>query len=283
MNPTSTELTACVEPLPPGRVLDLACGSGRHSVWLRERGWEVTGVDLVQPAMEGITCVQADLERGEYTVAPDAWDLIVCWLYWQENLLPAIAAGVRLGGIVALAGKTSGRFATSLDRYRRAFAGWEEVASGEDEYKVFFIARRSGNQITEPLRATLTRNVAIALAAGALLAPRMGGLAYWPEATLLMLWPAFGGHWVELWFLNSLRPRLPGARAVQAGARVLVWFVGGMVLLFGMRLTAMAWGGSPPAHWPAWWLGGLIFTGIELAVHLALTLRGLPGFFNSRG
>ena len=44
--------------------------------------------------------------------------------------------------MVALAGKTSGRFATLLERYRQAFAGWEEVASGEDEYKVFFVARR---------------------------------------------------------------------------------------------------------------------------------------------
>lgn len=106
-------------------------------------------------------------------------------------------------------------------------------------------------------------------------------------ATLLVLWLSFGGHWVELWFLNWLRPRLSGARAVQVGARALVWFVGGTVLAIGMGLTAMAPGGFRPARWsawgPAWWLGGLAFIGIELVIHLVLQLRGRPSFYNGRG
>jgi SAM-dependent methyltransferase len=32
--------------LPPGRALDLACGEGRHAVWLAERGWQATAVDF---------------------------------------------------------------------------------------------------------------------------------------------------------------------------------------------------------------------------------------------
>src|SRR5215472_9351333 len=28
--------------LPPGRALDLACGPGRHALWLAEHGWDVT-------------------------------------------------------------------------------------------------------------------------------------------------------------------------------------------------------------------------------------------------
>jgi SAM-dependent methyltransferase len=124
------ELTDVLENVPPGRALDLACGGGRHSRWLAKRGWDVTGIDREQ----------ADLEKHEYTIEPGAWDLIVCWLYWQEDLLPAIAAGVRPGGIVALAGKTTGRFATSLAQYRRAFPGWTELASGESEHRAFMIA-----------------------------------------------------------------------------------------------------------------------------------------------
>lgn len=126
------ELTDVLEGVPPGRALDLACGEGRHSRWLAERGWQVTGIDREQ----------ADLEKHEYRVEPAAWDLIVCWLYWQEDLLPEIAAGVRPGGIAALAGKTTGRFATSLGKYRGAFPGWTELAAGEGPSRVFFIARR---------------------------------------------------------------------------------------------------------------------------------------------
>lgn len=32
-------------PLPPGRALDLACGEGRHALWLAARGWDVVGVE----------------------------------------------------------------------------------------------------------------------------------------------------------------------------------------------------------------------------------------------
>ncbi|MDB5289408.1 MAG: hypothetical protein JWL69_649, partial [Phycisphaerales bacterium] len=96
----------------------------------------------------------------------------------------------------------------------------------------------------------------IALVGGAVLAGWRGGLARWPMASLLLLWPAFGGHWVELWFLNWLRPRLAVARAVQIAARVGVWFAGGVALAIGMRLTAMALAGFRPRHWPAWWVGG---------------------------
>ena len=135
----------------------------------------------------------------------------------------------------------------------------------------------------EPLLTTLARTGTIALVVGAVLARSLGGLTHWPAATLLALWPSFGGHWVELWFLNFLRPRLPVARAVHAGVRVVVWFIGGTGLAIGMRLTAMGLAGFRPAHWPAWWLGGLAFIGIELAVHLLLQLRGRPSFYNARG
>lgn len=136
----------------------------------------------------------------------------------------------------------------------------------------------------EPLHITLARTVAIALVLGALLVRwRGGGLARWPIATLLMLWLSFGGHWVELWFLNWLRPRLSIKRGVQVGARVAVWFVGGCGLALCMDLTAMALTGFRPAQWPAWWLGGLAFIGIELVVHLVMQLRGQPSFYDGRG
>jgi len=92
--------------------------------------------------MPGIECIEADLERHEFAIAPAAFDLIVCWLYWQPDLLPAIARGIRPGGMAALAGKTTGRFATSRAQYRAAFAGWQELASSEGPVRAFFIAMR---------------------------------------------------------------------------------------------------------------------------------------------
>ncbi len=135
----------------------------------------------------------------------------------------------------------------------------------------------------EPLRTTLVRTGTIALAVGAVLARSWHGLARWPTANLLVLWPSFGGHWVEVWFLNWLRPRLPSARAVQIAARIAVWFIGGIALTLGMNLTAIPLPGFRPLHWPACWLGGPAFIGIELVIHLALQLRRRPSFINGRG
>ncbi len=102
----------------------------------------------------------------------------------------------------------------------------------------------------------MLRTGMIAIVAGAVLARLWGGLAHWPMGPLVALWPSFGGHWVEVWFLNWLRIRLSIARGVQVAARVGVWFVGGAGLAVGMGLTAMALAGFRSAHWPAWWLGG---------------------------
>lgn len=135
----------------------------------------------------------------------------------------------------------------------------------------------------EPLLSTLMRTGLIALIVGAVLAWRWGGLSRWPMAVLLVLWPSFGGHWVEVWFLNRLRPRLPASRAVQVGARVVVWLIGGVGLAWGMRLTAIGLAGARPVFWPAWWIGGLAFIGIELAAHSVLQFRGQPSFYNGRG
>jgi hypothetical protein len=135
----------------------------------------------------------------------------------------------------------------------------------------------------EPLRVTLTRTVGIALIAGAALAPFWGGLARWPLTTVLLLWPTLGGHYVELAFLDVVRPRLSDSRAVHALARIAVWFVGGALLAIGMRFTAIALHAPRPLPAAAWWIGGFAFIGLELVVHLALHARGRPSFYNGRG
>jgi SAM-dependent methyltransferase len=48
------DLVALVEgpsALPPGRALDLGCGTGTDSIYLASHGWEATGVDMVPKAL----------------------------------------------------------------------------------------------------------------------------------------------------------------------------------------------------------------------------------------
>jgi SAM-dependent methyltransferase len=41
----SVDVSFLAQWLPPGRVLDVCCGFGRHKRGLEERGWEVVGVE----------------------------------------------------------------------------------------------------------------------------------------------------------------------------------------------------------------------------------------------
>lgn len=48
----NARLIEVAESLPPGRALDLGCGEGGDAMWLAERGWYVTAVDISQTALD---------------------------------------------------------------------------------------------------------------------------------------------------------------------------------------------------------------------------------------
>ena len=102
------ETVAC---LAPGNAIDLACGAGRHALYLAERGWTVTAVDGSETAVEllrersaarglAMQTIVADLTAADFTLPPDAFDLIVVAYYLQRDLFAKVKAAVRPGGLV---------------------------------------------------------------------------------------------------------------------------------------------------------------------------------------
>ncbi len=55
-----------LHPKPGARILDLACGRGRHSIYLSNKGYEVTGIDLSEQNI--IFCKQFENSRLSFFV-----------------------------------------------------------------------------------------------------------------------------------------------------------------------------------------------------------------------
>jgi SAM-dependent methyltransferase len=97
--------------IPAGKVLDLACGGGRHSRLLAGLGHAVIAVDrdlaaLAAASGQGIVTLQFDLERLEATrhsdwpLAPGRFSGIVVSNYLHRPLMGALLDSLAPGGIL---------------------------------------------------------------------------------------------------------------------------------------------------------------------------------------
>jgi SAM-dependent methyltransferase len=89
-----------------GTVLDLACGNGRHTRFLRRRGLAVVAVDrdaslaLALQADPGVQAVCADLETGAWPFAGRLFDAVVVTNYLHRPLFPHLRAALAEGGVL---------------------------------------------------------------------------------------------------------------------------------------------------------------------------------------
>jgi SAM-dependent methyltransferase len=110
-----TEIEEALRPPFPGaRALDLACGPGRNSVFLAERGWKVDAWDISDVALSILTNERGDrASRGSFlpidireidldtaTIPPDTYDLVLNVLFLDRRLWPEMAAALRPGGLL---------------------------------------------------------------------------------------------------------------------------------------------------------------------------------------
>ncbi len=133
--------------MPPGKALDLGCGSGQNAVWLAQRGWVVTAVDMSPDAIEETRA--AALRAGVSLVCAvayaTAWrptsryDLVLSTFalpprgMGRSRLLEMAASSVAPGGVivvreldVALAreGRMPEKYLVSRDEIERHLDGF---------------------------------------------------------------------------------------------------------------------------------------------------------------
>ena len=105
MIPPSPWVVRHAQSIPArGKVLDLACGSGRHARFLAGLGYPVLAVDRDAEALaglstiEGITTRLLDLEGEEWPLAGQVFDGIVVTNYLWRPRLPDVLALLAPGG-----------------------------------------------------------------------------------------------------------------------------------------------------------------------------------------
>ncbi len=86
-------------------VLDVACGSGRHTRWFAARGARVTALDRDAAALDALRdvaaeIVAADIEAGPWPLAGRRFDAVVVTNYLWRALLPTLVASVDAGGVL---------------------------------------------------------------------------------------------------------------------------------------------------------------------------------------
>jgi SAM-dependent methyltransferase len=88
------------------RVLDVACGQGRHSRWFAARGCRVVAVDRDAAALDqlasvaGVTTVSADLEADSWPFEGEKFDAIVVTHYLHRALFPGLLGALADDGVL---------------------------------------------------------------------------------------------------------------------------------------------------------------------------------------
>jgi SAM-dependent methyltransferase len=90
---------------PPGPVLDVACGAGRHSRWFASRGYDVVAVDRdlggVHDLVDApdVELIETDLEDGSpFPGAARSFGAVIVTNYLWRPILDGIADAVAEGG-----------------------------------------------------------------------------------------------------------------------------------------------------------------------------------------
>ena len=92
-----------------GRALDIAGGVGRHAVYLAERGWLVTLMDISDVALKqarrhaeerDVHILAEQIDLTEARLPASAFDLVLVFFYLERSLFPQIVDALRPGGIL---------------------------------------------------------------------------------------------------------------------------------------------------------------------------------------
>ena len=75
VGPSAWGQTHAAKIVPGGRVLDYACGSGRHAIWMAKQGFDVVAIDRDQASLDQIKSQQASIRTENIDLEAATWSL----------------------------------------------------------------------------------------------------------------------------------------------------------------------------------------------------------------
>ena len=165
-------LLAETADLTPGRALDVGAGEGADALWLAERGWQVTAVDISTVALARaeaeatarrleVQWVHADLLAAP--PSPNAFDLVTAHFMHlptaeRESLYAALAAAVAPGGTLLLVGHHPSDLHTTMGRpaLHDMFFTPEQLATNLVDGWDILVAEARPRSATDPQGETVT-------------------------------------------------------------------------------------------------------------------------------
>jgi SAM-dependent methyltransferase len=87
-------LVKVVDGKKPGTALDMSMGQGRNAIMLAERGWEVTGFDISDVAIN-------EADGAKFDLGVERWDLIAS-IYAGPSRIDDVLRSLKPGGILVV-------------------------------------------------------------------------------------------------------------------------------------------------------------------------------------
>jgi tellurite methyltransferase len=140
--------------LPRSHALELAMGEGHEAIFLAQRGFLVTGVDISEIAVAralqmarraGVSIDAQVMDLRTAALPSETYDVVICFYYLQRDLFPHIVRTLKPGGMVI------------YETYTK-----EQVRYGYPTNPAYLLEPNELLKAFEPLRIRLYRDLIVA-------------------------------------------------------------------------------------------------------------------------
>jgi tellurite methyltransferase len=99
-------------------VLDMGMGEGRHAVFLAQKGYKVTGIDLSSVAVKkasllakefGVKIKTLVASLKKYKMPPESFDAVICFYWVDREMVEKIKTWLKPGGVLIYEGYNLGQ------------------------------------------------------------------------------------------------------------------------------------------------------------------------------